>query len=348
QFPGQVLAAGDRLLGEVGFALGPRFVVRRLEALPQRFALRARHVGGLAPLLLQFADLAGNLLGVVERLERFHLLAELLLNADVRPALPVGDVAQLLHLRRQRGLRRLEALDDLLVVLLRRQLRNRAERSAQLFHGALAGLQRQIGARGGGFDAGRELLQPHQRLAARAVVRFARGAVARRDRLLGLVVLRGDCRIDLAGRAERVPFFANRGELPARGGQVLDGGAGAGSGGQLGEPRLAALLFLLRGVLGGFGARALHSLLLGAQPRRFGVFSGAAFRLLGFAHAPGLGLGVGARLLSGAGDARRFLGRGRCGFGGSGGLGRLLRLAIGGDSLVHFADDCPRPLRGAL
>jgi hypothetical protein len=31
--------------------------VRRLEALPQRFALRARHVGGLAPLLLQIAHL---------------------------------------------------------------------------------------------------------------------------------------------------------------------------------------------------------------------------------------------------------------------------------------------------
>ena len=39
-------------------------------------------------------------LGIFERRERLHLRAELFLDADVRPALPVVGLAQLLHLRR--------------------------------------------------------------------------------------------------------------------------------------------------------------------------------------------------------------------------------------------------------
>src|SRR5262249_26363137 len=153
---------------------------------------------------------------------------------DVRPSLPVGDIAQLLHLGRQRRLRRLEALDDLFVVLFRRELRNRAERGTQLLDGALAGLERQVGTRRGRFDARRELLQTRERLAARAFVGFAGGAVARRERLLRLGVLRRDRRIDLAGRAERMPFLPDRRELTPCGGEILDGGAGAGRCGQLG------------------------------------------------------------------------------------------------------------------
>ena len=46
--------------GEVRFAARPDLVVRRLEAPPERVGLRARHVGGLPPLLLQLAHLAAR------------------------------------------------------------------------------------------------------------------------------------------------------------------------------------------------------------------------------------------------------------------------------------------------
>ena len=52
----EVLGAHAGLGGEVRLAPRPDLVVRGLEAPPQRLALRARHVGGLAPLLLQLAD----------------------------------------------------------------------------------------------------------------------------------------------------------------------------------------------------------------------------------------------------------------------------------------------------
>src|SRR5207245_6042877 len=123
---------------------------------PERLPLRPRHIGRLAPLLLQIADLLGDLLRILERLERLHLFAELLLYPDVGPALPVGDVAQLLHLWNEPRLRRLETPHDLFVVLLGRQLRNAAKRRAQLLQRALAGLERQIGARGERLDARRE------------------------------------------------------------------------------------------------------------------------------------------------------------------------------------------------
>src|SRR5262249_650067 len=153
------------------------------------------------------------------------------------PSLPVGDVPQFLHLRRERGLRGLEALDDLLVVLLRWQLRNRAERRAHLLHGALAGLEGQVSAPRGRFDARPELLQTRERFAARALVGFAWRAVASRERLLGFGVLRRDRGVDLAVRGERVPFLPDRRELAPSGGEILDGGAGDRRRGQFGDPR---------------------------------------------------------------------------------------------------------------
>ena len=84
----------------MGFAARPHLVVRRLEPPPQRFALGARHVGRLAPLLLQIADLPRNLLGVGERAEPFHLRAELFLHAQVGELLPPFGLAHLLHFRR--------------------------------------------------------------------------------------------------------------------------------------------------------------------------------------------------------------------------------------------------------
>ena len=119
-------------------------VVRRLEAAPQRLALRARHVGGLPPLLLQLADATRHGFGILDRPERLHLFAELFLDADVRPPLPLGDLAQFLHLGRQRGLRGLQPLHDLVVVLLRRQRRHVGERGAHVAQRALGGLQREV------------------------------------------------------------------------------------------------------------------------------------------------------------------------------------------------------------
>ena len=58
---------------------------------PFSFVRRARDLGRLPPLLLEIADLAGDRLWILDRLQRFHLLAELFLDPDVRPALPVGN-----------------------------------------------------------------------------------------------------------------------------------------------------------------------------------------------------------------------------------------------------------------
>jgi hypothetical protein len=199
-----------------------------LEPFPERLALRARHVGRLPPLLLERADLFGDRLGVLECLERLHLFAELLLDPDVRPTLPVGDVAQFLHFRHQRGLRRLEAFHDLVVVLLRRQLRHRPERRADFLQRALARLQRQIGAAGDRLDAADQLLRADQPLAPRLLILFVRRGVARRKRGLRSVVLLGDHRVvDHAG-AQIVPFPADRRELLARGGEVVQRRGAAG------------------------------------------------------------------------------------------------------------------------
>ena len=146
-----------------------------------------RAVSMLEQLLLEVPHVARDVLRILERLERFHLFAELFLDADVRPPLPVGDVAQLLDFRHQRRLHRLAALDDLFVVLLGRQWRHRAERGPHVAQRALAGLERELGPRGERFDAREHLLQPRQRLAPLALILFVRRGVARRERRVGRV-----------------------------------------------------------------------------------------------------------------------------------------------------------------
>ena len=143
-FFAQVLLAPSGLRGKVRFAARPDLVVGRLEAPPERLALRARHVGGLAPLLLELADPARDLFGILGRLQRLHLLAELLLDADVGPALPAFDLAKLLQLRRERGLNRLQPAHAIVVVLLGRKRRHGAERGADVGERALGRLHRQI------------------------------------------------------------------------------------------------------------------------------------------------------------------------------------------------------------
>ena len=157
-FSGQVGRARLGLLGEVRLAPRPRGIVGGLEAAPQHLALRARHVRRLLPLLLQLADLLGDLLGVHDRRQRFHLFAELFLQTDVGPPLPAGDVAQLLDFRREGGLRGLQPLQDVLVVALGRQRRQAAERRAHVAQRALAGFERQVGPRCERLDAAEQLL----------------------------------------------------------------------------------------------------------------------------------------------------------------------------------------------
>ena len=82
-------------------AARPDHVVRRLEAAPERVGLVARDVGGLPPLLLQLTHLARDDFGILERVERFHLRAELFLDGDVGPLLPLVGLAQLGDLGRQ-------------------------------------------------------------------------------------------------------------------------------------------------------------------------------------------------------------------------------------------------------
>src|SRR5207249_3736898 len=114
------------------------------------------------------ADLSYNFFRVVFHLpQRFHAIAELLLNPYVGPPLPVGDVAELLYLRRQRRLRRLQALQDLVVVALGGQRWHVGERRADLAERMLAGFQREIGPGRGELDARQRVIQPAERLAAR-------------------------------------------------------------------------------------------------------------------------------------------------------------------------------------
>src|SRR6185503_17965060 len=253
----QVAGARFGLRREVRFAARPRRVVRRLEAAPQRLALRARHVGRLAPLRLQLAHVPGDLLGILDRLERFHLLAELLLDADVRPPLPVGDVAQLLHLRHQRGLRRLQPLDDLVVILLRRQLRDGAERGADVLQRPLASLEREVGARGNRFEPAGQLLQARQRFAPRLLILFVRRRLALAEHAFSLGVAQRDLRIGRARRRQAVPLAADDAELPPRRRQILERRRGGRFVGELGQPRQTPCRVFVRRFRGRLGAGAL-------------------------------------------------------------------------------------------
>src|SRR5439155_4980773 len=327
-------------------------VVRRLEALPQRLALRARHVGRLPPLLLQIAYLPGDLLRIVECLERNHLLAELLLDADIRPSLPVGDVAQLLHLRHQRRLRRFETLDDLIEVALRRERRNREERRPQLLQPALAGFERQVGARGERLGPRRELLQARERVAPRAVRGDARRRVARGEAAVRLGVPLGNGGVHVGRRAagadEPVPLLAYDAELTARCGDVVERCGLGRFIGELREPRAAAFGRVPLVVLGGGRALPIGGFLLGAQPRG-GVFRRAqTFGFLLIARATRDGFGFRARGFRGARDACRFRCGRSVGGGGRGRLGGVLRVALGGDALVHLAKDRACALGRAL
>jgi hypothetical protein len=99
--------------------------VRRLEAAPERVSFVARDIGGRPPLLLQLTDLARDRLRVLERIQRFHLGAELFLDRQVRPLLPLIGLAQLVDLWRERLDHRFQARQHVIMVSLVRQRRDR-------------------------------------------------------------------------------------------------------------------------------------------------------------------------------------------------------------------------------
>jgi hypothetical protein len=98
-----------------------------------------------------------------ERRESFHLHAQLFLDAEIRPPLPVGQLPQLLHFRRERGLDFFQPLRDVVMLALRRQRRQIGERRSHVAQRALACLQRQVGSGGERRGTGGKLGQPGKR-----------------------------------------------------------------------------------------------------------------------------------------------------------------------------------------
>jgi hypothetical protein len=82
-------------------------VARRLEPAPEQLGMVARRFGHVAPALVQVPQGVRGLLEVGLRLERLHLLDELLLGRRVGEPLPVVELAQLACARHQRRLQRL-------------------------------------------------------------------------------------------------------------------------------------------------------------------------------------------------------------------------------------------------
>src|SRR5436190_18571379 len=274
-----------RLPGKIGFTFRPDFVVRRLEPPPQQLALCTGDVSRFAPALLEVPVLPAYLLCIFQRLDRFHLLAELLLNPHVRPALPVRDIAQLLHLRRQRSLRRLEAADDLFEVALGRQRRNGAERDAYIFQRAFGGLQREIGAGRQWLEPRHQLLEARQRVATLALILLVGRSVPRRETRVGRGVTGRHGRIGRLGVAQGAPFTPDERELAPRGRKILDLDGLCSLFRQLGLPSAPPFILFSRGLFGGLAPRSRGGFLL-LSPAGFRLFVCA--RPLGLFGASGL------------------------------------------------------------
>src|SRR5207302_4544786 len=80
------------------------------ELLPQRVPLFARRRARRLPLGLQRLELRSRLLGLLGGGQRLHLGDQRLQPRHIGPALPSIELAQLLHLHRQRFARRLVTL----------------------------------------------------------------------------------------------------------------------------------------------------------------------------------------------------------------------------------------------
>ena len=240
----------------------------------------------------------------------------------------------------QRGLRRLEPADDLFVVALGRQLRNRAERDAEIFQRALGGLQREIGPRGQRLESRGELLKPRQRLAPLALLLFVGRGVARRECRVGLRISRRDLGIGRVGMAHGAPLAPNQCELPPRRRQIVERRGLHRVVRQLGLPRPAPFGLLPRRIFLGLAPRALGSVMLGAAtalrlPRVRATRSASSARLA--SSAAWRVARLAGRLLAG----RRVAlgGAGRFGRGHRRGRGVLLGGCGARNRLVHLAKD---------
>ena len=212
----EVLGAALGLGGEVRLRADPHFVVRGLEAPPQLVGLRPRNIGSQPPLLLKLADLAGNRFGILERAKRLHLRAEPLLDADVRPALPLIGFTELQHFGRQHRQQRLEAARDIVGVLLAWQQGHSGQRHSNLAQGAIGRLQGQIGTRHERFDAAEEMLHAGERFTPRLGVGRARFGLARHDLGLSIGEPGGQSRFDVHPGSEIDPFTPCEPEALAR------------------------------------------------------------------------------------------------------------------------------------
>src|SRR6185312_17411550 len=103
--------------------------------------------------------------GIFLLAQRFHLLAQLFLDADVGPALPVGDLAQVADARGERLLRGLQTRVHLLEVLARRQRRDVLERGTHVAQRAVGGFERQIFLLHQRLDAAEQLIHPVEAVA---------------------------------------------------------------------------------------------------------------------------------------------------------------------------------------
>src|SRR5581483_1938740 len=208
--------------------------------------------------------------------------------------------------------------------------------------------QREVFARGQRLDARGELVQPRQRVAPRFLILFLRRRLARAHRGVGLLILRGDRRIDREVVRDIGPLAADDRELPARCRRVFEQRGAGRFVGELGEARLTPFRVALRLGVRRFAPGAFVGLLRRApfgRGRRLGALTFGGFGL-GPLRRP-LTLGRVARALRlferarlGRTGRRRVLLRGH--------TRRLGGLALGRLALVDLADDGTRALGGRL
>ena len=125
------------LLREVGVAPGPHLVARGLEARPKRLGLVLRSFAGLLPAGVEIAELLRRLLVILALAKGFGSPAELFLDVHVREVLPLGFLAQVFDPREEGLARGLDAAEDRLFVVLRRQRARVLDRGPRLTHRAI-------------------------------------------------------------------------------------------------------------------------------------------------------------------------------------------------------------------
>ena len=244
-------------------------------AVPQRLRLRARRLGRLLPALLDVVQLARRLLHVLGLVEvvllrqRLGLRDHLFLDGGVREPLPLVHLAQLVELRPEHGQRRLQALDQVLALVVRQRQR-RLDRGAEIARRLVRFLQREVVGLGALVRALDQLIDALHLLAERllggGLLRL--GALA--DRRFGGGVALLDRFVEPLGLLEQ-PAPLARHRVPRVGGAVFLRRELLGLARQLLEPGVG-LRALLAVLVPGAGARArllepLHELLVDVRFR---------------------------------------------------------------------------------